>query len=86
MPTRCFFQNALSKQVIRNAMGIEIKPLEAGETEEEKKIRIALNMENDSVIEGIFQAQLKSVVEREHTLRTNKPSLWSLFLANALRH
>jgi len=32
------------------------------------------------VVEGIFQAQLKSFVEREHTLRTNKSSLWSLII------
>ena len=77
---KMLFQNAPSKQVIRNAMGIVVKRPEAGETEEEEKIRIAFNMENDSVIEGIFQAQLKSFVEREHTLRTNKASLWSLII------
>jgi len=61
-------------------MGIEIKTAEAGETEEEGKTRIAFNIENDSVVEGIFQAQLKSFVEREHTLHTNKASLWSLII------
>ncbi len=71
---KMIFQNAPSNQVI------EIKIAEVGEIEEEEKIRIAFNVENDSVIEGIFQGRLKSFVERKHILRTNKASLWSLII------
>jgi len=62
---KMLFQNAPSKQMIRDAMRIQIKTAEVGETEEEEKTRIAFNTENDSVVEGIFQAQLKSFTPYE---------------------
>ena len=63
-------------------MGIERKPPEAGETEEEK-IRIAFNMENDSVIEGIS----RKVLWRENTLFVQiRLHYGRSLLGNALRH